>query len=257
MIFYFSGTGNTLWAARQLAAATHERLVAIADEKEGSTFTLDDGERIGFCFPVHGWKPPRIVRNFIERLNIGNAAGHYCYAVCTCGDSIGKTVEILNDDLGKRGLKAESAFSLIMPESYVALPFMYTDKPERERAKLKAAALQMERVCEFVAERHGGITETTTGPLPWVLSHVIGTVFNGLLISDKPFKVHADKCIRCGECAKVCPVGDIRGGQGHVPQWLHDGRCTSCLSCYHHCPRHAIEYGPMTKRRGQYYFKEE
>lgn len=32
MIFYFSGTGNTRWAAIKLATATHERLIDIAEE---------------------------------------------------------------------------------------------------------------------------------------------------------------------------------------------------------------------------------
>ncbi|MCI7256823.1 MAG: ferredoxin, partial [Prevotella sp.] len=27
-----------------------------------------------------------------------------------------------------------------------------------------------------------------------------------------------------------------------------------CLSCYHHCPHHAINYGNITKKRGQYFF---
>ena len=31
MIFYFSGTGNTRWAAIQIGAATQERLINIAD----------------------------------------------------------------------------------------------------------------------------------------------------------------------------------------------------------------------------------
>ena len=31
MIFYFSGTGNTLWAAQQLAEATGEELLYIPD----------------------------------------------------------------------------------------------------------------------------------------------------------------------------------------------------------------------------------
>ena len=32
MIFYFSGTGNTRWAAIRLASATQERLIEIAEE---------------------------------------------------------------------------------------------------------------------------------------------------------------------------------------------------------------------------------
>lgn len=255
MVFYFSGTGNTLWAARMLASATNERLVPIADVRQNESFTLDDGERIGFCFPIHGWKPPRIVRKFIAQLNIDNATGHYCYALCTCGDSVGKAMEILNDDLAQHNLRTESVFSITMPETYVALPFMYTDKPEREQKKLRTATKQMKNITESVIERQSGLSETVTGPVPWVLSHIIGTVFNRFLITDKPFKVNPTRCTKCGTCAQVCPVGNIDGGRSHKPTWLHNGTCTSCLSCYHHCPRHAIEYGPLTKNRGQYYFK--
>lgn len=254
MIFYFSGTGNTLWAARQLATATGEELVAIADCKDATTFTLADDERVGFCFPVHGWQPPRIVRSFIQRMNIINASGHYCFAVCTCGDSIGLTMEMLNEELATKGMRTDSVFSLIMPESYVALPFMYTDTPERERSKIEKANARLMEICEDVANRRCGKAETTRGPLPWVLSHVVGTLFNRCLITDKPFKVDQSRCSKCGLCAQVCPVGNIDCAHDSAPRWKADGSCTACLSCYHHCPRHAINYGPLTKRRGQYYF---
>ena len=84
MIFYFSATGNTLWAAQQLSEKTGERLVFIPDAMEGQChYTLATGERIGFCFPVHAWRPPVLVRRFIERLSFTNAEGHYCFALCT------------------------------------------------------------------------------------------------------------------------------------------------------------------------------
>ena len=102
MIFFFSGTGNTRWAAEQLAAATGERLIAIAEAAPGTcTYELQPGERVGFCFPVHGWQPPRIVRQFIRRLKLQRAGGArpYCYALVTCGDSIGRTMEMLDEEL--------------------------------------------------------------------------------------------------------------------------------------------------------------
>ena len=48
MIFYFSGTGNTKWAAARLAAATHEDLIPIApymraDELQQITDKLEKG----------------------------------------------------------------------------------------------------------------------------------------------------------------------------------------------------------------------
>jgi len=71
------------------------------------------------------------------------------------------------------------------------------------------------------------------------------------MITDKKFTVDNKVCIQCGKCAKVCPVDNIKGTP---PLWLHNGKCTSCLACYHYCPVHAINYGSITRRREQYYF---
>ena len=76
MIFYFSGTGNTKWAAARLAAATHEDLIPIApymraDDSShnlAEPFILKENERLGFVFPVHGWRVPRLVREFIRKM---------------------------------------------------------------------------------------------------------------------------------------------------------------------------------------------
>lgn len=254
MIYYFSGTGNTRWAARQLAEATNDKLVSMSDVGLPKPYTLNADERLGFCFPVHGWMPPRIVRDFIAKLDITNSPNHYCYALCTCGDNIGMTMEILQKALNAKAIKVESVFSLTMPETYVALPFMYTDPPAREHSKLDTAKLRIKEIIKAVADRECGITDTVKGPMPWVLTHVIGAFFNKYMITDRPFNVDPNRCVGCGKCAEVCPVGDIDGARGHEPQWNHDGSCTSCLSCYHHCPHHAIEYGPLTTHRGQYYF---
>ena len=255
MIFYFSGTGNTRWAAEKLAQATGERLLFIPEESKGDgRYVLNEDERIGFCFPTHGWQPPRIVRQFISQLHISNAEGHYCYALTTCGDSIGLTMEMLNKDLERAGLpKAESMFSLVMPESYVCLPFMYTDTPEREKEKITVAEKQLEEYAAMIVGRRKNETHTVRGIAPWSMSHIVGNYFNGRMVTDKKFGVDADECIHCGMCEKVCPTGDLQLKDG-LPSWQHDGSCTCCLACYHHCPKHAINYGSITRKRGQYYF---
>lgn len=254
MIFYFSGTGNTLWAARQVAQATGEQLLFIPEELKGECrYQLTENERIGFCFPVHGWQPPHIVRQFIGRLHIDCKSKPYVYVVCTCGDSIGRTIEILQKELDNIGLQIDSTFSLIMPESYVCLPFMYTDTPQREHEKIAQATEELEQYKTMICERRSGEVHTKRGLMPWTFSHVIGAYFNSHMITDRKFTVNTDACIHCGRCQQVCPTGDLLF-DGTLPHWQHNGTCTCCLACYHHCPRHAINYGPITRRRGQYYF---
>jgi ferredoxin/flavodoxin len=254
MIFYFSGTGNTRWAAERLAAETQERLLFIPEEaKTKCEYTLADDERIGFCFPVHGWQPPHVVRQFVDRLTITNAAGHYAYALCTCGDSTGLAMQIFGKELAEKGIELQSCQSLIMPESYVCLPFMKTDPEEKEAMKIDVARHQLPHIINIIKECRRGIEQLDKGPMPGLFSYVIGEYFNKKMVHDKKFTVNADKCIQCGKCQKVCPVNNI---QGTPPVWLHNGRCTSCLACYHYCPVHAINNGKITRKRDQYYFNK-
>ena len=252
MIFYFSGTGNTRFVAEQIAAGISEEMLFIPDLiREGKyDFTLQHGETVGFCFPTHGWQPPRIVREFISRLKL---KASYCWALTTCGDNMGEAMTILNKDLARVGFKASSMFSVIMPESYVCLPFMYTDTEEKERLKIAAAKELLPHIIECINERKEGIEELEKGSTPRLYSYVIGAYFNARMVNDKKFTVDADVCIKCGKCAKVCPVDNITGTP---PEWIHNGRCTSCLACYHYCPTHAINFGKITRKRGQYYFNK-
>jgi Pyruvate/2-oxoacid:ferredoxin oxidoreductase delta subunit/flavodoxin len=253
MIFYFSGTGNTQWAAEELAKKTGERLLFIPEELKGECiYELHDGERLGFCFPVHGWQPPHIVRDFIRKASFDVKDDTFIFALATCGDNIGRTMELLNQDLGKKGLKASSVYSLIMPETYVCLPFMYTDTPEKEREKIMQAKRDIYIIGEEILNRREGITRTTRGAIPWTYTHVIGAYFNAQMITDEKFSVDADACIHCGKCQKVCPTNNVLLKNG-LPTWQHD-YCTCCMACYHYCPKHAINYGSITRKRGQYFF---
>ena len=287
MIFYFSGTGNTKWAASKLAAATREDLISIApymraDDSShnlAEPFILKENERLGFVFPVHGWRVPKLVREFICKMKIqrepsdatvGNKAKAddslknrpFAYCVCTAGDSIGLTIENLtevifqNPSLQALGItEVSSSYSLIMPESYIGLPFMDVDPKEREIRKKENAAQELAVVCEEIFDRKEGINRLVKGPIPWFFTKVVGGFFESVLITDKRFHVEKDRCVKCGICANVCPVGDIKGGHGEYPVWLHHKDCLTCFTCYHHCPHHAIEFGNQTQKKGQYYFK--
>ena len=287
MIFYFSGTGNTKWAASKLAAATREDLISIApymraDDSShnlAEPFILKENERLGFVFPVHGWRVPKLVREFISKMKIqrepSDASAEnkakaddclknrpFAYCVCTAGDSIGLTIEnlnkviSLNPSLQALGItEVSSSYSLIMPESYIGLPFMDVDPKEREIRKKENAAQELAVVCEEIFDRKEGISRLVKGPIPWFFTKVVGGFFENVLITDKRFHIEKDRCVKCGICANICPVGDIKGGHGEYPVWLHHKDCLTCFTCYHHCPHHAIEFGNQTQKKGQYYFK--
>lgn len=255
MIFYFSGTGNSRWAAYKLASILDDDVVAMQDYPcDGSSIEVSG--RLGFVFPIHGWRPPKIVRSFLSGHKFSLAAGTYVYALCTAGDSVGLAVDMFRLDLAAEGLRLDAVETLIMPESYVGLPFMDVDTASREREKKQAAVGVLNSFANVVRQRERGYEHLIKGHLPWLLTYPVGGFFLNHIVSDRPFRVEKDKCIKCGRCSEVCPVGDIEGGKGLMPRWLHKKECLSCFSCYHHCPTHAIEYGCRTKRKGQYYYEK-
>ena len=272
MIFYFSGTGNSKWAAKTLALETGDTLVSIPEViNSNCSFTIEKDEHVGFIFPIHGWRVPNIVKEFLTKLTIKTLGEdtshvkHYCFCLVTAGDSIGKAMERFQQQLKSvaagDSLSLKAVCSLIMPESYVGLPGMDVDTKEKELEKKELASKQLKEFSNILKQHPHkdsnqiwGWNQLIRGPIPYFFSGPVGGFFERFLITDKPFHVDSRRCVKCGICANVCPVGDIKGGLGYEPEWLHNGKCLTCFSCYHHCPHHAIEFGKRTQKKGQYFY---
>ena len=84
-IYYFSGTGNSLVVARDIAEKTKTRLISIptvVDQERIKT----DADCIGIVFPsylAHLYGIPLVVEKFVKKLD--GIGGKYIFAVCTCG----------------------------------------------------------------------------------------------------------------------------------------------------------------------------
>lgn len=274
MIFYFSGTGNSKWVAKTLALETGDTLVSIPEViNSDCSFTLEKDEHVGFIFPIHGWRVPNIVKEFLTKLTIKTLGEdtshvkHYCFCLVTAGDSIGKAMERFQQQLKNvavgDALSLKAVCSLIMPESYVGLPGMDVDTKEKELEKKELASKQLKEFSNILKQRPHkdsnqiwGWNQLIRGPIPSFFSGPVGGFFERFLITDKPFHVDSRRCVKCGICANVCPVSDIKGGLGYEPEWLNNGKCLTCFSCYHHCPHHAIEFGKRTQKKGQYFYNK-
>ena len=159
MIFYLSGTGNSKWAAQKIAQLTQETLYAISEFTTGDcNFALKADERIGFVFPVHGWRPPKIMRTFMQKLQLHaeNLEQHFCYLLCTAGNDIGMTMVYAQKDLEKAGLHVHAMFSLLMPNTYVGLPFMDVDHEGMSQQKKQEATQDLQHYAQAIFDcKHG------------------------------------------------------------------------------------------------------
>lgn len=258
MIFYFSGTGNTRYVASQLAQATGDRLVSIAQAMINSEYDyrLGPDERLGFCFPIHGWRPPFLVRDFVGRLVLDGYKDQFCYAFATCGDDVGLAFDYLREDLQGRGITLDSAFSVIMPETYNFPVIDQIDSRESAVNKISEARQRLAHLMPAVIACTRGVTDVNESRWPRVNSRLLGSFFIRHWVTDAKFTVDTAACVHCGKCSQVCPVANIDCGDDGTPRWQHNGLCTTCFACYHHCPAHAIDFAGRTRGKRQYFFTE-
>lgn len=249
MIFYFSGTGNSKWIADQLSQQQHEDLVFIPDvlKMKMLEFSLRENEMIGFVFPVYSWGPPEIVLRFINQLTLKGYQQQYLFFVCSCGDDIGFTHQVMVKALSVKGWTCYAGFSVIMPNNYVLLPGFDVDNKSLEEEKLDDAVSSLERINNLIRKRES-LFSCKEGSFPFIKTRIINPLFNRFQMSPKHFYA-TDACVACKRCEKICPVENVTV-KGDKPVWGE--YCTSCLACYHVCPKQAVQYGKRTKGKGQY-----
>ena len=136
MIFYFTGTGNSLYVARKLAAPGETvRSITEALEQDDLHVDLADGEPLGFVFPVYFYTVSDPVLDFVRKMTVSNAS--YVYAVIVCGASIGPAGGFLRDELRRNGLTLSRVDPLVVPDR--AVLFYDIDTPEQMARQLLAA----------------------------------------------------------------------------------------------------------------------
>lgn len=240
MIYYFSGTGNSRWAARQIAALTGDKAVDITGMEK--TPDLAGETQVGLVFPVYAWGPAEPMLNFARTLR--PAAGAFTFGVCTCGSEAGGAMKRL-----AKAFPLDSAYSLVMPNNYM-LGGADVDDEAVALAKIEAARGAIARLSEEVARRER-VCRVEEGGMAALKSGVVNWGFNHFARTAKPFFA-TDACTGCGLCAKHCPAGVIAMKEGR-PAWGEG--CLQCLRCINACPARAIQYGKDTANKGRYTLK--
>ena len=239
IIFYFSGTGNSLKAAKDIAAAVGGcELVNM-----GCAHRLDGAyERIGFVFPCYFWGIPARVRAFVNGLDISGNEQAYIFAAATFGGT-GAVNALSQVDrlLERKGAALSYNHFVRMPGNYVCLYPMQKDAAQRAAAA--------EEAIRFIVSDIARTKRNSPPRGSFIMNFAYSLFIRTIADKDRGYNV-SDACTGCGMCADVCPVGNIRIENGR-PEFLHN--CEQCMACIQWCPAQAINYKNKTQTRGRYH----
>ena len=236
IIYYFSGTGNSLEVAKKLAERLDAELVGMASLKEGPVGEAD--AVVGLVFPVYMYRPPRLVAAFTRRL----VKPKYLFSVAVMGGDAGDALPYTEKLLRRQGIEMNAGFLVAMPDNYI--PFG-GPPPEEKRAEMfQAAEGRIEEIGQIVKSR-GARREPSPS---WFKTRVYPGLWYALgywaiPISDKGYR-STEKCNGCGVCVRVCPVGNITL-EDKRPVWHN--RCEQCMACIQWCKETAIELGKKSE----------
>ncbi|MCI2082355.1 MAG: EFR1 family ferrodoxin [Bacteroidales bacterium] len=245
MVFYFSATGNSKYAAERIANEIGDKSMYVVEymERGNRMYAAGENESVGIVTPTYFGGLPKPMHDFLDMLEIGGGSG-YVFFVSTCGTTTGGTGTFARHILRGKGVEISAFFDLRMPDAWTPV-FDLTDK-EKVKTTNEAAETELSEILMRISRQAKGN----------FMHHKFSALLSGIYYLSYGRKSRTrnftvgDGCTGCGLCALKCPEHAIEMRDKH-PAWIKES-CAVCLGCLHRCPEFAIQYGKNTKKHGQY-----
>ena len=241
VIYYFSGTGNSLRAAQVIAEALGDCEILHINRLA----TLPAGcRRVGFTFPHYALGVPDLVRRRLEAMgleamDVAASRDAYFFAVETYGGFRGNCLAQVRDILQSKGTALHYGASVLMPANNIVNYDM-----KDNAAEVAAAEETLRRIARDIAAG-------TRNKIPRT-KHIHNMIYRRFMATypKKGLGFHADECCTgCGQCARLCPAGNIAMQDGRP---TFGAECEQCMACIQWCPQAAIQYKDETQTRKRY-----
>ena len=120
MIIYFSGTGNSRFAAEYLAKQLEDTLLDAGQRiKNGEREQLHSDRPWVIAAPIYAWRMPKVLAEYLRSVQLTGSRD--AYFVLTCGDGIGNAGKYAAQLCEEIGLHYMGVLEVVMPENYIAM----------------------------------------------------------------------------------------------------------------------------------------
>ena len=240
VIFYFSGTGNSLDVAKQVAAVLKDCRLEPIQAYLAKPYQVQD-EIMGIVSPVFSASLPPYVQDFLAKLE---ASPRYAFGLVTMDGMQGRALKCLQELLAQRNITLNYAQTVLMPDNIF-------NTPELKASQMLTAADQA--MATILSEIHEQKQDLHQGQESYLWKYGGTSLcwwYLRTFLKIGQFTVDCDACIGCGQCSKICPTGNIKMINGRP---AFGDSCTTCLGCVHWCPKHAIQMGSVNKMGSKRY----
>ncbi len=266
-IFYFSGTGNTRWAAEQFTSIlkSMDHKVNLFSLETASvwdpTFLQDiysSTEMFGIAYPVYGSTLPPFMWQFLKELskiaqNIPNSTLKPGFTLTTVALFSGDGALVPKKALSAARIRLIGAMNLQMASNFSIPFFRYNPVDTKKLAQRK---IRNQKKLHKFANHINELKPYYEGRNPLLvfggwLQRVLGG--KEIQLFARYLSVDQTTCTQCLLCVNDCPTHSIiYDNSMSTPSFQFSMTCTACMRCYNFCPTYSIQVFHRTASPSKY-----